>query len=111
MSVPAARQRLEAHVRTWARDPGVNAANVANNYADRVIYYGKRMSRPEVLNDKLQYVAVWPQRRYHSYHIVPGTVTTWCDRRDCRLSGVMQWHRRSRTGQVSIGSARLILVL
>lgn len=45
------------------------------------------------------------------YRIVPGTVSAGCDRyrSACRISGTIQWKRRSRTGKVSIGSARLIL--
>lgn len=106
----AAQRRLEAHVRTWATDRGVNARNVAYHYAGRATYYGKRMSRREILRDKLRYIAVWPARRYS---ILPGTVSAKCDRQlnACRLSGIMQWHRRSRSGEVSIGKARLTLVL
>lgn len=110
LGASAAQRRLEAHVRTWSTDRGVNAQNVASNYAPRAIYYGKPMSRAQVLRDKLQYVSVWPERHYR---IVPGTVSAGCDHEGtaCRVSGLMQWHRRSRTGKVSMGSARLILVL
>src|SRR3954451_13135627 len=73
LSASAAQRRLITHVSTWSRGPGVNAANVAHHYADRTIYYGKRMSRREVLRDKLQYIAVWPRRRYS---IIPGTVSS-----------------------------------
>lgn len=106
----AAQRRLEAHVRTWSKDQGVNSGNVARIYAERVIYYGKPMSQAEVLRDKLRYIAVWPRR---NYRIVPGTASATCARHAsaCRVSGIMQWTRRSRTGKLSIGRARLILVL
>jgi hypothetical protein len=105
-----AQRRLEAYVRTWSTNEGVNAATVGNYYGDRVIYYGKPMSRPQVLRDKLRYIAVWPERHYR---IVPGTVAAACDRQRtmCRVSGIMQWDRRSRIGARSVGNARLSLTL
>jgi hypothetical protein len=110
LSAAVAQRRLEAYVQTWSTNPGVNAATVQNYYGDRVIYYGKPMSRPQVLGDKLRYIAVWPERHYR---IVPGTVSAACDhqRTMCRVSGIMQWNRRSRAGARSVGSARLSLTL
>ena len=69
LSTATAQRRLEAYVDTWSANNGINAANVSRYYADRVIYYGKPMSRQQVLRDKLNYIAVWPERYYH---IVPG---------------------------------------
>jgi hypothetical protein len=105
-----AQRRLEAYVATWSTNRGVNPATVGNYYDDRVIYYGKPMSRPQVLRDKLRYITVWPERHYR---IVPGTVSAACDqqRTMCRVSGIMQWDRRSRGGARSVGSARLSLTL
>ncbi|HEX3181807.1 MAG TPA: hypothetical protein VHR44_11235 [Beijerinckiaceae bacterium] len=110
LSTATAQRRLEAYVDTWSANNGINAANVSRYYADRVIYYGKPMSRQQVLRDKLNYIAVWPERYYH---IVPGTVSAFCDRQHtaCRVSGVMVWDRRSRVGHRSVGSARLTLIL
>jgi hypothetical protein len=110
LGAAAAQRRLEAYVGTWSADRGINAGNVAHYYAPRVIYYGKPMTRGQVLRDKLNYIAVWPERHYR---IVPGTVSASCDRSQtaCRVSGVMAWNRRSRTGQVSVGSTRLTLIL
>jgi hypothetical protein len=105
-----AQRRLEAYVQTWSTNAGVNAATVSNYYADHGVYYGKPMSRQQVLREKLRYIAVWPQRQYR---IVPGTVLASCDhqRTMCRVSGIMQWDRRSRTGARSVGSAKLSLTL
>lgn len=110
LSVSAAQRRLEAYVSTWSADQDVNPATVAHYYADRVIYYGKAMSRSDVLRDKLRYIAVWPERHYG---IVPGTVAASCDhqRTLCRVSGIMRWQRRSRDGRQSVGNARLSLLL
>jgi hypothetical protein len=110
LSTAVAQRRLEAYVQTWSTNAGVNAATVDNYYAEHGVYYGKPMSRPQVLRDKLRYIAVWPERRYR---IVPGTVSASCDhqRTMCRVSGIMQWDRRSRTGARSVGSAKLSLTL
>jgi hypothetical protein len=110
LSASAAQRRLQAYVTTWSTDQQINASTVAHYYADRVIYYGKPMSRPDVLRDKLRYISVWPERHYG---IAPGTVSATCDRAKtlCRVSGIMQWDRRSGSGQRSVGSARLSLVL
>jgi hypothetical protein len=110
LSASAAQRRLVAHVSTWSTDPGVNAGNVAHHYATRTIYYGKLMSRHQVLLDKLRYIAVWPSRRYS---IIPSTVSVRCNRQStvCQVSGIMQWDRRSRRGERSIGRARLSLTL
>src|SRR5947209_4571143 len=110
LTAAAAQRRLEAYVDTWSANNEINASNVAHYYADRVIYYGKPMSRGQVLRDKLNYIAVWPERHYR---IVPGTVSADCDRGRtlCRVSGIMAWDRHSTTGRTSIGRARLTLIL
>jgi hypothetical protein len=110
LSSEMAQRRLEAYVHTWSTNAGVNAATVANYYAERGVYYGKPMSRSDILRDKLRYIAAWPERYYR---IVPGTVSASCDheRTMCRVSGIMQWDRRSRGGARSVGSAKLSLTL
>jgi hypothetical protein len=110
LSTATAQRRLEGYVDTWSSNTEINASNVAHYYANRVIYYGKPMSRGQILRDKLNYISVWPERHYR---IVPGTVSAFCNGQHtaCRVSGVMAWDRRSRTGKTSIGRARLTLTL
>jgi hypothetical protein len=110
LSAEAAQRRLETYVETWSSNREINPMNVGHYYADRVIYYGKPMSRQQVLHDKLKYIATWPERHYR---IVPGTVSAVCDgqRAMCRVSGIMAWDRRSITGKESVGRARLTLLL
>ena len=110
LTTEMAQQRLQAYVNTWSSNEEINPSSVDHYYADRVIYYGKPMSRQQILRDKLNYISVWPERHYR---IVPGTVSAACDRGHtlCRVSGIMAWDRRSRTGRTSIGSARLTLIL
>jgi hypothetical protein len=110
LTTEMAQRRLQAYVNTWSSNEDINPSSVDHYYADRVIYYGKPMSRQQILRDKLNYISVWPERHYR---IVPGTVSAACDRGHtlCRVSGIMAWDRRSRTGRTSIGSARLTLIL
>ncbi|GAC1338580.1 MAG: hypothetical protein NVSMB26_26170 [Beijerinckiaceae bacterium] len=105
-----AQARLANYVAVWSTNAGINPTSMAKFYADRVIYYGKPMSRDQVFRDKLNYIATWSERHYR---IVPGTVATDCDqgRSLCRVAGLMQWDRRSVAGQRSVGAARLTLVL
>ena len=110
LTTELAQRRLEGYVNTWSANQDINRSSVDHYYADRVIYYGKPMSRQQILRDKLNYISVWPERHYR---IVPGTVSAACDRQHtmCRVSGIMAWDRRSRTGRTSIGRARLTLIL
>ena len=110
LTAAIAQRRLENYVHTWSTNAGVNPATVGNYYAPQAIYYGKPMSRAQILADKLRYIAAWPERHYR---IVPGTVSAACDgdKTLCRVSGIMQWDRRSRSGARSVGSARLSLTL
>src|SRR4051794_31363940 len=110
LSTAIAQRRLENYVHTWSTNAGINPGTVGNYYAVQAIYYGKPMSRSQILADKLRYISTWPERHYR---IVPGTVSANCDgeRTLCRVSGIMQWDRRSRSGARSVGSARLSLTL
>jgi len=110
LTTEMAQRRLQAYVNTWSSNEDINSSSVDHYYADRAIYYGKPMSRQQILRDKLNYISVWPERHYR---IVPGTVSAACDRGHnmCRVSGIMAWDRRSRTGRTSIGTARLTLIL
>ncbi|MDX6320092.1 MAG: hypothetical protein QOD35_3492 [Nocardioidaceae bacterium] len=103
-----AQAQLSNYLHVWSTDSGINPRSMARFYADHVIYYGKPMTRDQVLRDKLQYIRTWSQRYYR---IVPGTVSTDCDgvQSVCRVKGVMQWDRRSRGGERSVGSALLSL--
>ncbi len=71
-----AAKLLEDYVQIWEDDARVNAATVAHFYAPQVNYYGKHMSRQQVLADKMRYVRAYPGR---SYAITPGTANTSCD--------------------------------
>lgn len=101
---------LEMYVQTWSANNAINPERLAYFYDRNVLFYGKLMPRGAILQEKLQYIAVWPERRYW---IVPGTVSIRCDadRTSCQVSGVMGWNRRSNTGVRSTGEALLSVVV
>lgn len=105
-----AHQLMRDYLRTWSSNAGVNPRSMTRFYADRVVYYGKPMSRSGVLRDKLQYISTWRERRYS---LVPGSVSIACNgpRTACQVTGTMRWDRRSVYGERSVGAARLGLLV
>lgn len=103
-----AEHAMQAYLAMWSRDRDVNAKAVARFYAPHVVYYGKPMSREQVLADKRTYIRQWPTRDYKA---LPGTFTGKCepglDR--CTITAVMTWRRVDRNERVSIGRARISL--
>lgn len=57
-------------------------------YAETVIFYGKTLTRPEVLADKTQYAKRWPLRWSSAR---PTTIVTNCGPMHCRVTGVYDW--------------------
>ena len=101
-----AERAVQAYFAMWSNNAGVNAAAVARFYAPNVVYYGKRMSRAQVLADKQAYIRAWPVR---SYREVPGTFSARCtaDLGLCHVTTDMAWRRASRSGAVSTGRATI----
>ncbi|MDB5594573.1 MAG: exported protein of unknown function [Hyphomicrobiales bacterium] len=105
-----AQQQVDRYVRVWSTNEGVNRDSMREFYADRVVYYGRSMTREQVFADKLRYIAHWPQREYR---MVPGTVSAKCDSAHevCRATGVMRWSRTSNTGRSASGESRMSFTL
>ncbi|MDO9442655.1 MAG: hypothetical protein Q7T73_17345 [Beijerinckiaceae bacterium] len=105
-----AQKQVQAYVDVWSTDAGVTAQSVETFYAPRAVYYGKSMSRAQILADKRRYVRAWPERRYR---MVPGSVRVRCDapREICRATGVMEWSRRSASGRRVVGASRMDFTL
>ena len=104
--VPGDEGAIQSYLGMWSRNADITAAAVDRFYAPSVVYYGKRLSRAEVLADKLRYIRAWPVRRYAE---VPGSIKAQCnaDRSLCHVSVIMAWHRTGRTDDVSVGRARV----
>jgi hypothetical protein len=67
-SQPAPRA-LSAQFVTFLEDTYLNgrieaAEAIAENYAERVAYYGRTLSRSQVVADKLRYNRRWPKRAF-----------------------------------------------
>jgi len=102
-----AERRLQDYVRVWEDDSLVGPRAMRAYYADHVVYYGKRMSREQVLADKRRFIRAFPQR---AYAIAPGSLITRCDGVQCVARATLLWRRVSRRGQESSGASRLTLV-
>ena len=104
--VPGDEGAIQSYLTMWSHNADITAAAVGRFYAPTVVYYGKRLSRAQVLADKLRYIQAWPMRRYAE---VPGSIEASCnpDRSRCRVSVIMAWRRRGRDAKVSVGRARI----
>ena len=101
-----AERALQAYLAMWSSNSGVTAAAVNRFYAPRVVYYGKVMSRAQVLADKRAYIRAWPVRLYQE---VPGTFAATCnaDRSLCHVTADMTWRRVNRRNITSSGRAHM----
>lgn len=104
---PNPAQRLDRYVRLWERDENVNPETLREYYSDRVVYYGKPMSRDAVYRDKLRFIRTYP---YRTYSIVPGSFRSRCGGGVCRVEAVLSWSRETRGGRRTNGASRLTLV-
>ena len=105
---PGREDVLQSFLTLWSKDSGVTQASVDRLYAPQVIYYGKHLSRQDVLADKARFARHWPVREYAS---VPGSLTTQCVEggKRCILRSLIIWRRATRLHQVTTGRAQLRL--
>jgi hypothetical protein len=112
---PTPEQQAKSTV--YAAMAAANAGNIddtSNRYADAVTYYGKRMSKAEVIADNMRLWQRWPTR---NYAIRPDSLTASCYviRRgttwmNCDVKGVFDWEARNSTKR-SIGTASITWTL
>jgi hypothetical protein len=83
-------------------------------YADEVDFYGKLISRGEVLTEKRLFTERWPER---SYRIQPKSMNAACDARrpgfsspppqevpiECIVTGTVEWETRSPARKAAAG--------
>lgn len=103
-----AEHRMQQYVQTWEGNEATFAQAVETYYADRVIYYGKSMTRSQVLADKLRFVKSYPQR---TYSIAAGTLRTNCKTGICEARAKLNWSRANASRQLESGVSDLRLVL
>jgi hypothetical protein len=85
---------------------GENRDRLAQFYPDEVVYYGKRMSRSDVIADKQRFMARWPTR---NYILRPDTVTVACSEETklCSVHGTVDWEA-SNSSRRSVGVANFV---
>ncbi|AYG70595.1 hypothetical protein CCGE531_31900 (plasmid) [Rhizobium sp. CCGE531] len=79
--------------RVWSGSSSEAVAFLRNVYADRIQYYGKDLSREDVLKEKSAFVDRWPTRIYTAR---PGSVHALCADK-CSVFGVVDWYAFSAT--------------
>lgn len=84
--------------------PGEDLVNMSQHvYADSVTFYGKRLSRMEVLKDKAKYAARWPIRQSA---VRAQTIQSVCMSGTCIVTGIYDWSVADPKSKKSIkGSA------
>jgi hypothetical protein len=61
-------------------------------YPPEVLYFGKFVTREEVLRDSIKYMERWPERRYE---VIQDTVNCGATDVTCVINGQMKWWARS----------------
>jgi len=84
---------------------------VSPHYADVVSYYGKQISRAQLLRDYRAFVARWPER---TYQIQPGSIEAQCIPASgtCNINAMLDWVAVSKyRGKKSVGQSTWFLSL
>jgi hypothetical protein len=83
----------------WSETNAAGFAWLDPLYADEVDFYGKLISRAEVLTEKRLFTERWPER---SYRIQPSSMKAACGKDyyrsslECIVTGTVEWQTRSR---------------
>jgi hypothetical protein len=112
-STPEEQAKSTVYTAMLAANTG-NVGDTSNCYADTVTYYNKRMSRSDVIADKMKLWERWPTRNYairpdsltaNCYVIRRGTV--WMN---CNVTGAFDWEA-TNSSKRSVGSASITYTL
>lgn len=91
----------------WSGPASKAIAFMRSAYADSVAFYGKTLSRDEVLKDKETFLDRWPKRAYGIRH---GSERLVCGLK-CSGTAVVEWFAFSpKRGKTSSGSAEISIV-
>ncbi|MDK1386482.1 hypothetical protein QN224_13810 [Sinorhizobium sp. 8-89] len=91
----------------WSRPNAQALAFMSTAYADTVTFYGKAISRDEVLREKAVFADRWPKRVYSVKH---GSERVTCDS-TCTVTGTVEWFAHSpRRARSSSGMADFSLI-
>ena len=98
--------RMREYLRIWEGNKKALTEGVNTYYAERVTYYGRNMTRLQVLADKLRFHRAYPQR---SYDIAPGSLRTKCAKGVCQARAELLWVRTHTSGRREHGASDLRL--
>lgn len=76
----------------WSMPNEIALPRIAEYYAPAVEFYGKPLSRIEVLQEKLTFAERWPVR---SYSVEPTSVQIACTPDGCEVESVIMWQASS----------------
>jgi len=76
----------------WSGTGAADATWIEALYAQQVDFYGKRLSRQEVVVEKRRFTERWPHR---SYNIQANSMRARCDPSECIVTGNVDWETRS----------------
>ena len=87
----AAHDFIQAYHEAWSGENDFALRFMSDAYEDVVDFYGKPISRNEVLEEKKRFAIRWPDR---IYKIKSDTFSVRCEH-FCRLSAVVVWYAQS----------------
>jgi hypothetical protein len=94
---------------SWSGSNAHAAAALQQIYGTEVTYYGKLLTREDVLADKQKFIELWPHRKYMIRH--PSVVTSCTNPcQDCKpictVTGTVDWVASNANNAKSQGSAQ-----
>jgi hypothetical protein len=89
----------------WSQS-GTDVERLAQYYDDPVVFYGSRVPRSKVMDEKRKFSARWPSRLYT---VRTSTMFAQCSE-TCSVTGVVEWDVSSpNRGAHSVGAANFVL--
>ena len=100
---------IDSIMTSWSGSNTHAAATMQQIYGTEVTYYGKLLTREDVLADKQKFIELWPHRKYVIRH--PSVVTS-CENQCqgckpiCTVTGTVDWVASNANNTKSQGSAQ-----
>lgn len=101
-----AREFVAEYHAAWSKPNGAAITFMRKAYGPLVRFYGKEVTRADVLREKIVFAERWPER---AYSVVHGSEIVACVG-TCSVTATVEWFARSVTrGKTSSGSATFSL--
>jgi hypothetical protein len=101
----SSRDLANAYLNAWSSPDDPSGEAIRRFYAQTVNFYGRGISRDELMRQKHVFAHRWPTR---SYVARPDDMSVQCEPvGGCHVSGVLDWRASDQaSGRKSIGAAR-----